>query len=586
MRAVWLHIKNFLSNLGHGLTVLPRIGRTQIVHTIESFSKLDKYISLVTAVILLISGGFLIINIFLDTGLPAHYGGTLTEGLLGQPQFINPVLASSNSVDSDLARVVFAQLLKYDAQSNLTPDLAASLPEISKDKKTYTLKLKPGLKWQDGLALTADDVVFTIQTIQNPDYLSALRANWIRVKVTKLDDLTLQFKLNEVSSSFVYNFALAILPKHIWENLTPQTFRLADANFKAFGSGPFAVDSIKKTADGKIKSITLKANKYYYQGRPFLNYLTFKFYDDYNSLLNAYLGREIQALGLVPFDKTAFLLPHDKNQSHALNLPQYQAVFFNLAGSSVLKDKAVRQALWLATNRTAIINDVYAGQVAANFGPILPESVGYNRALAQATHLSLDEAAGILDKGGWIMDNTTHLRVKNSAKGGKKTLEFTLVTSGNLVLTVKTAQVLQEQWGRIGAKINLVIVSPKELQDNYIRNRNFEAILTSENMGADPDPFPFWATSQSHDPGLNLSGFSNPEADKLLSEARQTTDPNIRTRDYLRFQEIINDALPAIFLTRSLFIYNVPKNLQGINLANIVYTSERFMNVNKWYFGK
>jgi len=124
------------------------------------------------------------------------------------------------------------------------------------------------------------------------------------------------------------------------------------------------------------------------------------------------------------------------------------------------------------------------------------------------------------------------------------------------------------------------------LQDEYIRGRSFDAILTSENTGADPDPFPFWHTSQSHDPGLNLTGFSNAESDRLLTQARQTADDNVRVANYQRFQEIINQELPAIFLTRSLFIYTTPKNLEGVDLSKIIHPSERFLNANLWYFGR
>src|SRR3989344_2432623 len=218
MRSAWLHLKNFFSHVIEGLRQFRQLRRPQFVHTIETFSKRDLYLALTAAILLVASGGFLIVQLFTSHG---PYGGELTEGLLGEPQFINPVYSSSNSTDSDLTRIVFAQLLAYDSAGNLSPDLADSLPEISADKKTFTLKLKANLKWQDGAALSADDVIFTIQTIQNPEYESPLRPNWIRVKVQKLDDATVQFKLGEVSNSFVNNFALGIIPKHLWENLSP-----------------------------------------------------------------------------------------------------------------------------------------------------------------------------------------------------------------------------------------------------------------------------------------------------------------------------------------------------------------------------
>ena len=535
MRSFWLQIKNFFQNLWTGIILVRRIKRQQIPQILENFSIKEIYTIAIAAFLLLLTGGLLFNKSVSNRGPGAHYGGELTEGLVGQPQFINPVLSLSNGVDTDLSRLVFAQLLKFDQNGNLIPDLAEKVPAVSSDQKTYTLKLKPNLKWQDGKPLNADDVAFTIETIQNSDFASPLQPNWARVKVAKLDDLTVTFKLREVSNSFMNNFALGIIPKHIWGQVSSSNFRLSDYNLKALGAGPYTVQQITKTSDGTVRSISLKASDQYYQGAPYISTITFKFYSDYDSLINAYQGREIQSLGFVLFDRKAFAKATDNTNQYKFNLPQYQAVFLNQQ-HAIIKEKAVRQALWLTTNRQAIISEAYAGNATAVYGPILPESLGYNPATEKTVHNNLNEAAGVLDKAGWILDPATNIRMKN-----KKPLEFNLALNGNLVLNVKTAQILQTQWSAIGVKVDLVIVGSKELEQDYIRPRNFDALLFAENVGADPDPFAFWHSSQSRDPGLNLSEFSSVEADKLLTQARQTADLNIRIKDYQRFQEIIND---------------------------------------------
>ena len=584
----WLQIKNFFVNLGNGLRLLFKLKRQQIPQILENFSQKEFYVLLATLALIILSGGFLLIQGFSEQGPGPHVGGELTEGLVGQPQFINPVLALTSSVDTDISRIVYAQLLKFDQNQNLAPDLALALPEVGKDQKTYTLHLKPDLKWQDGKPLNADDVMFTITTIQNPDFESPLRPNWTRVKVVKVDDLTLTFQLREVSASFMTNFALGIIPKHLWESLSPRNFRLSDMNLKPVGSGPYTIREIKKTSDGNIKTMTLRSNSNYYQGESYISTLTFRFYDDYDGLINAYQGKEIQSLGYVPFDKKAFLADNDKVNQYRANLPQYEAVFFNLK-NSLLQDKSLRQALWLATDRTPIINDVYNGNTAPSYGPILPGTLGYNAAIESSVHLDLDEARSILEKAGWVLNPETNIREKTTGKtatnpGVAKPLEFNLALSGSLVLNVKTAQILQAQWAQIGVKVNLIVVGPNDLETQFIRPRAFDALLFSENVGSDPDPFPFWHSTQARDPGLNLSGLNNTEADKLLTDARQNSDPASRTKDYLRFQEIINGEIPAIFLVRSLYIYNVPKKIQGISLENIVQPSERFLDINHWYF--
>jgi peptide/nickel transport system substrate-binding protein len=569
---------SFLKNTWSGLRLLPSLRTSHIPHVLESFTRRDLILVLIFAVVITTAGGFLIFasNDGLSAGLP-DYGGEHVEGLVGQPRFINPVLAPASSVDTDLAKLVFGQLLKFDKNLTMMPDLAAGLPDISADQKVYTLKLKPGLTWHDGRPILADDVVFTIGVIQANDYESPLKTNWSRVKVEKIDDLTMKFTLREVSASFITNFTVGILPKHIWENSSPNNFRLSDSNLRPVGSGPYSIREIKKTSDGTIKSMVLRANDNYHEGKPFIDRITLKFYNDYDALVNAYQGKEISALGYVPFDKKAFIEPSSRYNQFKVSLPQYQAAFFNLQKSTIGADKAVRQALWLATERQQILDDVYLGFAKDAYSPILEGNLGYNPGIKEATHASLEEAAAILDKAGWVMDPQTNVRTKN-----KKPLEFTLATN-NFVLNIKTAQILQGQWSRVGANVKLVIVSSSDLEQQYIRPRNFDVLLFSENTGADPDPFAFWHSSQSRDPGLNLAGFTHADADRLLTAARQTNDVAVRAQNYMQFQNIIAAEVPAIFLNSAVYVYHMPKKIQGVQLGTIIHPSERFLDIKNWY---
>ncbi|MBX4188449.1 MAG: peptide ABC transporter substrate-binding protein [Candidatus Doudnabacteria bacterium] len=577
MNTFLTNIKSYLVRIWQGLRLVPNVRRNQIPLVLDSFTKKDFYLISAFILIFIAAGGFLIFNYTNSgQGTEPDFGGEIIEGLVGQPQFINPILSPASGVDTDISRVIYAQLLKFDDKLNLVPDLAEALPEISEDQKVYTLKLKQNLKWHDGKPIQADDIVFTVETIQNIDFESPLRANWSRVKVEKKDDQTVTFTLREISASFITNFTLQLVPKHIWENLSPTSFRLHNSNLSPVGSGPYMFREIKKTSDGTIRSLSLKANDTYHEGRPYIDRVTFKFYDDYDSLINAFQGKEVSSMGYLPFDRKS-LDNNNKFQQHKFSLPQYQAVFFNLPKSPVLADKAVRQALWLSTDRQAIIDEVYLGYAKPAYGPILDGNLGYSPEVSTKTHTSLVEAADLLDKAGWVLDPTTNVRKK-----GNRNLEFSLATN-NFVVNVKTAQILQSAWQQIGATVNLVIVSPQELQQDYIRSRNFDALLFFENTGPDPDPYPFWHSSQARDPGLNLSGFSNPDADKLLTSARQTTDVNIRTQSYEQFQNIIMNEIPAVFLNNVIYVYNTPHDLHGIGMETIIHPSERFLNIDKWY---
>ena len=138
-------------------------------HALKIFKGLTrKDLLTLTGFVLLIAFGSILVRASgrIPDGQP-DFGGEYTEGLVGQPQFLNPVLSAASGVDSDITRIIYAQLLKFDKDLKLIPDLAENLPTISADQKTYTIKLKPNLKWQDGRAILSDDVVYTVQTIQN-----------------------------------------------------------------------------------------------------------------------------------------------------------------------------------------------------------------------------------------------------------------------------------------------------------------------------------------------------------------------------------------------------------------------------------
>jgi peptide/nickel transport system substrate-binding protein len=571
------NLKKFFLKSWVGLKLAPRLSFRHIPLIFESFEKRDIVKLSAAGLLFVLAGGFLVAGVGKGSSNLPGFGGEYIEGLVGQPRFVNPVLAPASGIDTDIAKVVYAQLLKFDKDLNLVADLAKSLPTVSEDQKTYTIKLKENLKWQDGRPIRSDDVIFTIQTIQNSEFESPLQSNWNRVAIEKVDDLTINFTLREISASFIINFNLGILPKHVWENLGPNNFRLSDLNLKPVGSGPFSVKEIRKTSDGTILSMTLESNKNYYEGRPYLDKLTLKFLEDSEGLVAAYQAREIDSLGYLPFDRKTFVETSDKFNQHLINLPQYQAVFFNLLKNKVLQDKAVRQALWLATDRQEIIDEVYLGFAKQAYGPVLTGNLGYDPEVERQTHINLEEAADILDRGKWVLDESTSIRKKNDVS-----LEFNLTTN-NFVLNVKTAQIIKKQWEQIGAKINLVIVSAADLQQQNIRLREFDALLFAQNTGADPDPFAFWHSTQVRSPGLNLSGFKDSTADKLLTDARQTNDVVVRAANYQKFQEIIIDEIPAVFLDSAVYVYNVTKKVQGINLETIIHPSDRFVDVHKWF---
>lgn len=510
-----------------------------------------------------------------------RYGGTYTEGLVGAPQHINPLLATVNEADTDLARVVYSGLLKFDENLNLVPDLAENLPEINPNGREYTVKLKSDLKWHDGTGINADDVIFTYQAVQNPELGSPLRRSWMRVEVAKIDDLTVKITTRESSAAFIANLTLGLLPRHVWENVPASSFALSKFNLEPIGSGPYAVTEIQRNRDGAVRSVTLAGVKDFYGDGPYIENLVFKFYETTDELINAYHSRQVSGLGYVPFDQNLFIQPKENLQQIYLPLAQYQAIFINRTKNPApLEDARVRLALAKSVDKQKIIDEVYVGQGSETYGPILPGYLGYHEQIPGADMNIYDaaRAEALLEEAGWIEDPQTGFRKDKLGR----TLSLSLATN-DFPPNVLTAQALKKAWEAVGVQINLSIETAANLDEKYIKPRNYELLLYIENVGTDPDPYPFWHSSQLRDPGLNLSTFFNRTADRLLVEARANIAPADRAVRYRQFQEIFVGDVPAVFLNRSVYVYNLPKSVKGVNLGTTYVPSERFANIADWY---
>ena len=303
--------------------------------------------------------------------VPAH-GGILKEGVVGQPRFINPIYAGSNDVDRDLINLIYSGLFKYDINGKIIPDLAASY-HISKDGKTYTVTLKKNIKFQDGKKLTADDIIFTVKTIQNPDFKSPLQAEWLGVKTKKIDDYTIEFILKNPYPAFLETLTLKILPAHIWEKISPQNFPLSFYNFKPIGSGPYKFQHMVQNNTGKITSLDLTSWKGYYAKPPYIQKISFYFFDNQKQLLQAARNKSIDALS--PYLSKNYNLGTGFSK-HKFSIPRYFAIFFNPHENKFLADRNIREALNYFTDKESLIKSLELSQQDIVNSPFLPNIFG------------------------------------------------------------------------------------------------------------------------------------------------------------------------------------------------------------------
>lgn len=350
---------------------------------------------------------------------------------------------------------------------------------------------------------------------------------------------------------------------------------LSEHNLKAVGTGPYAVKEIKKLAGGKVDQITLEAFADYYQGQPKISAVVVKFYDNETDAANALHSREIKGYGFVALGSALNLDGEQKNlQVFSLPLPQYQVVFFNL-NNKILADGNVRQALTEATDRRRIIRDVFNGQALLPTSPLLIMQ-GLS-ASPQTAQPDLDAAAKLLDDDGWKIDPTTQIRTKN-----KQPLALNFVTN-DFLLNSKAAEDLAAQWRALNITVNFSVLPTQDLMDKAVRPRNFDVLLYPEKFNADPDPFAFWHSSQIKDPGFNLTGFSDPNVDKLITQARATVDQNARQQIYQQLDQIIGSKNAVILLDQAVYVYALDDEIKNVGLKTLYDPSQRFYDIGNWY---
>lgn len=586
----------------------------QIKYIPKFLSKKERIIiksSVLLIVICLLLMGYLFLNSVLVEKPKA--GGTYTEIIVGAAQYLNPLYSSISEADRDLTKLAFAGLVRYNDKQEIAPDLARDW-FVDDKGTTYTFQLRNDVYWPDGKQFSAEDVVFTIEAIQNKEYESPIRENWLGIEVKAIDELTVQFTLPKPFTPFIDNATVGILPAHLWQEILPGNAKLAELNIKPVGLGPYRVDSFTKDKQGIIKSYSFKRNENYHLGAPYIEKIIFKFQPTFKTGVESLKNRNADGLNFLPLNLKKFLEPRKDLNYYSLSLPQYTAIFFNIDNNDILKPKKMRQALEAAIDKKKIVEETLGGEAQAIEGPILPGFPGYSENMP-ITSADADGAKKLLTELGWEKKKIEATEITGPAKAtgapqkagtgeatstkevgpevdaegfsrflfkGDKELLINL-TVPNQPQSVAVGKLIAKMWQAVGVKTNLIVIEPEKIQKDVIRPRGFEALLFGEILGADPDPYPFWHSSQAGDGGLNLSNFKNSEADKLLETMRKEKEYKERDEAYIKFAAILKREIPAIFLYNPNYTYVVSTKIKGINLGRIVSPSDRLNEVHKWY---
>ena len=494
------------------------------------------------------------------------YGGTLVEGAVGNPQFINPLLAISDA-DRDLQVLTYSGLMGLSSTGALVPVLAQSYT-MSADGKTYTFVLRKDAKFTDGSPVTADDIVFTVKKAQDPALKSPAYADWSGVNVAAIDSETVRFTLSKPYAPFLGLTTLGILPARLWKNISSTEFPFSTLETNPVGTGPFKVTGISRDASGLIQSVSLSENPYFVGGRPYLDGIRFNFYSNPEDLALALSSGAVESAYGVPGERT-------------LSAPYARVfgVFFNQSVNQVYARAEVRKALSLALNRQAIVQTVLGGYATPIMGPV-PPGEGIQQVPVPEASDPIAAAVQVLQAGGWTYDGVARVWKNTRAK---QTLSTITIRTSNVPELKNVASAVKTDWEKLGISVTIELYEPGDLSQNVIRPRKYEALLYGMVIGRDQDLYAFWDSQERNDPGLNIAMYANKTVDALLEDARSNTDPKARTLDLQKIEDAVAADYPAAFIYAPNFLYTLPSDLRGVELPQIITPADRFATVASWY---
>jgi peptide/nickel transport system substrate-binding protein len=507
-------------------------------------------------------------------------GGTYVESVGGYPQSLNPLLSFYNDADRDVVALVFSGLTRLNQQGEVEPELAVGW-DVDPSGITYTFRLNRNILWHDGFRFTADDVMFTVDLLQDPDYPgpSDLGELWRTVEATKLDEATVQFVLQEPYVPFLDYTTVGILPEHKLSGVQSSMLPALDFNRQPVGTGPFRVEEVSFEQD-HIDSVTLKRYPRYHGDSPYLETLIFEFYPTPRAAFEAYEDGGVEGVSQITLE----LLPEAFSASdlRLYSAPSAEMSMLYLNGliteTLPFNDRRVRQALYFSLDRQALVDEVLMGQAVLPQTPLLPGTWAYTTDDVPTYGYDPSRALDLLADAGWQRSATNGTLQNNTGR----LLAFSLIASSERH-DLAMAEAIAAQWGRLGISVTVEAVPPLALS-GVLDSRSYQSALARLVIPGDPDPYPFWHETQAlPGQGQNYAGFDHRRISEILEEARRTPDRNRRTELYAEFQRLFMEEVPALPLYVPIYTYGIDQRVNGGQIGSLMTPQDRFLSLPDWY---
>lgn len=512
---------------------------------------------------------------FCTTRVPAS-GGSLVEGVVGAPRYLNPLLSDSNPVDREIVSLVFDGLTRYDEAGLLVGALARDWT-ISEDGRTISFDLRDDIVWHDGEPFSADDVVFSYGLLQDDSFPAPprLRALWQSVTISQTGSNRVSFTLPEPYSPFIDATTRGIVPEHILRDVPPSQISEHRFSVAPVGTGPFMVaagDDWRRT--GRLR---LSPNSQYWTQGVSLDHIVLQFFPDSETLIEAFERGEVHAMNSVPVPAFSEIAKETGAHIYTSTRPRFTQLLFNLSdtGMPALQERDVRRALAFGIDREVVIDDALNGQAVPLDGPFVPGSWAYNPSALTIYAYEPLTATQLLEQSGWTLAEGAQVRQSED-----QLLALQLLLLDDAVQRA-VAGVLAERWAELGIDVQLEIVVP-EVYEAALAARSFDVAITEVIASSDPDLYDFWSQPAIVS-GHNYAAWSNRRASEALEQARQTWDFGERKAYYDVFQQLFSAAAPAIPLYQHVHTYVVSDEVQNVDIGRIDHPRDRFAGMQDWF---
>ncbi|RXK02217.1 peptide ABC transporter substrate-binding protein [Arcobacter sp. CECT 8989] len=452
------------------------------------------------------------------------FASTLNLSMTSSPSRLNPIL-SNDTASSQVSGWLFNGLFKYDKDGNIVNDIASSYKFENNTK--LLISLRKDVLWHDGAKVSAHDVVFTYEKIIDPKVFNSIVSNFKEVKSVKaLDDYTLEVIYKKPYFKALNIWMIGLLPKHILKdekNLMTSSF-----NKNPIGNGPYKLDSFKNSSD-----IILKANEDYFEGKPKIDNIHFKFLPSPDTVFLMLKENKLDVGGLTPLQIDRQINEKFKKDFKIVEQQSFAYTYlgFNLRNKK-FQDKRIRQALSLAIDRQEIVDILFFGHGKVCNGPFLPGSFAFNEEVTQIKQ-NQEKAKELLKQAGYDKNNP---------------FTFEIVTNTGNDIRLNAALIMQYQLAKIGVKAKIKVMEWQAFLNTVFHPRKFETVLLGWSLALMPDAYPLWHSDSDKLGRFNLTGYRNPTVDELIEKGSLTIEQKKLSLIYKKLFKIISDDLPYLFL--------------------------------------